>query len=77
MLSRLDSLSRRIRELEVKRPDADRSKTRAFLAKLTDEELDRYGEIALRYESGIEPTEEEWHFFAELEAKYGYEKRSS
>jgi len=70
------ALDRRVTALEARwlDADADRSKIRAFLSKLTDEELDQYGEIALRYESGVALTEEEEErFLEELAAKYGYE----
>jgi len=67
-----DTLDRRVTALEAKRPDADRSEIRAFLAKLTDEELERLGEIVRRREvDHIEPTEEEACFLAELRTKYG------
>jgi len=71
-----EALDRRVTALEARwldAEDADRSRTRAFLARLTDEELDQYGEIALRYESGVALTEEEERFLEELAAKYGYE----
>lgn len=43
----------------------------AFLAKLTDEELDRLGDIIQRTDEWQkEPTEEESCFLAELRAKY-------
>ena len=71
-----EALDRRVTALEDRRPDADadRSEIRAFLAKLTDEELERLGEIVRwREVDHIEPTEEEAHFLAELEAKYAPE----
>jgi hypothetical protein len=69
-----DTLDRRVTALEARRldADADRSEIRAFLAKLTDEELERLGEIKRRREvDHIEPTEEEACFLAELRTKYG------
>ena len=62
-------LERRISSLESRQPSADR-KDRQILRRCTDAELDRYGEIARRYEDHIELTEEEMRFLAELEAKY-------
>jgi hypothetical protein len=70
------ALDRRVTALEGKQPDAedaDRSMTRAFLSKLTVEELRRLRDILTRIEDGQKgPTEEEACFLAELEAKYGF-----
>lgn len=64
-------LEKRIAVLEAKQPDVDEQETRAFLAKLTDEELDRLGDIIQRTDEWQkEPTEEESCFLAELRAKY-------
>jgi len=68
---RSDNLDRRLTVLEAKRPDADRQETRTFLAKLTDEELRRLGDICLRTDEWQkEPTDEEACFLAELRTKY-------
>ena len=66
-----DSLDRRLTVLEAKQPDVDRQKTRAFLAKLTEEELRRLEDICLRTDEWQnEPTEDEASFLAKLREKY-------
>ena len=66
-----DSLDRRLAVLEANRPDEDRQETRAFLAKLTVEELRRLRDICLRTDEWQKgPTEEEACFLAELREKY-------
>ena len=68
---KLDSLDRRLAELETKQSALDRQVTRAILAKLTVEELRRLGDICLRTDEWQkEPTEEEACFLAELKGKY-------
>jgi hypothetical protein len=47
------------------------AEVRRFLDRLSDQELNRYAEIAERSEAGISPTVEEQSFLDDLEAKYG------
>ena len=66
-----DSLDRRLAVLEAKQSDVDRQEIRAFLAKLTVEELRRLEDICLRTDEWQkEPTEEEACFLADLRVKY-------
>ena len=65
-----DILNRRLAVLEAKQTDVDRQEIRAFLAKLTDEELHRLGSIAENKEAGMEPTPEEIAFCEALKTKY-------
>jgi hypothetical protein len=65
---RTQYLQKRVEALEATAPKPDgRGK---ILSQCDDDELDRYGEIARRYEDHIELTEEDMRFLAELEAKY-------
>ncbi len=71
---RAGSLFRRIRALEFKASEpGDEEKTllRRVLSMCTDEELDRYGEIAQRFEiEHLELIIEERSFLEEVWAKY-------
>ena len=68
---KLGSLDRRLERLEAQRPGEDRQETQAILAKCTDEELDRLGDIIRRTDEWQkEPTEEDACFLAELMEKY-------
>jgi len=67
---RSDNLDRRLTALEADAPEPEDG-WKKILSQCTDEELDRYGEIARRYEDHIELTEEEMRFLAEQEVKYG------
>jgi hypothetical protein len=68
---KLDSLDQRLTVLEARQPDVDRQETRAFLAKLTEVELNTLHDIAERREvQGIEPTPEEQSYCNALRLKY-------
>jgi len=71
----LQNFAKRLQVLEA-RMNADRvndeqTKTRLFLERLTDQELDRYAAIAERTNDGQLPlTEEELRFLDDLEVRY-------
>jgi hypothetical protein len=71
----LQNFAKRLQVLEA-RMNADRvndeqTKTRLFLERLTDQELDRYAVIAERTNDGQLPlTEEELRFLDDLEVRY-------
>jgi len=69
-----DSLTKRVRSLESKLPTAEdrqAQETRAFLGKLTIEELHTLHDIVERKQvQGIEPTPEEIAFCDALVVKY-------
>ncbi len=66
-----DSLDRRLAALEATAPKPDG--WGKILSQCTDQELDRYGEIALRYEDHLGLTEEENAFLEGLVSKYAHE----
>lgn len=58
--------------MNADRVNDEQAKTRLFLGKLTDQELDRYAAIAERTNDGQLPlTEEEQCFLTDLEIRYG------
>ena len=71
----MQNFAKRLQVLEA-RMNADRvndeqTKTRLFLERLTDQELDRYAAIAERTNDGQLPlTEEELRFLDDLEVRY-------
>ena len=71
----MQNFAKRLQVLEA-RMNADRvndeqTKTRLFLERLTDQELDRYAVIAERTNDGQLPlTEEELRFLDDLEVRY-------
>jgi len=70
-----DVLNKRVSALEGRSradlADDESKKTRAFLEKLTIDELRRLCEITERSEAGSFPTPEEQSFLDDLEARYG------
>lgn len=68
-------LTRRVKALEsrlqVDQANDEAEAMRLFLAKLTDEELDRLGQIVQRTENLDEFTPEERAFWDDLVARYG------
>ena len=66
-----DILNKRVSVLESKHPDVDKQETRAFLAKLTIEELSQLENICLRTnEWKLSLTEEEAIFLDAMRRKY-------
>lgn len=67
-----DALSRRLALLEARQPSEDQAH-RAFLSKLTDEELHQLEKACIRTQEWKLPlTDEESLFIEELRAKYGH-----
>ena len=57
--------------MNADRVNDEQTKTRLFLERLTDQELDRYAAIAERTNDGQLPlTEEELRFLDDLEVRY-------
>lgn len=66
----MKSIEARLQKLEASRPHV-KSEIEEFLEKLTDEELERYAEIAKRTEDGQkELNEDESTFLKAMVAKY-------
>jgi len=66
-----DILNKRVSVLESKHPDVDKQETKAFLAKLTYEELHRLESICIRTDEWKLPlTNEESLFLDEIRTKY-------
>ena len=71
----MQNFAKRLQVLEARmnaaRVNDEQTKTRLFLERLTDQELDRYAAIAERTNDGQLPlTEEELRFLDDLEVRY-------